>query len=159
MKKALLALLLVTIAVAPVANAQGPASPAPRKFVGGASEKEKAEFERIGGERHKWKKGLPLPASLSDAGLLSDATVVWTALYLDGATKGYLFKDSTGNYLAVCTGPGLQAKDHPQRIDAPVNSRVFIGALHYTGKEAQMVDAGSKCEAFLSALISQTKAR
>ena len=117
----------------------------------------KAEFVEHGSERHKWKKGQAHPESLAEAGLLSDATLVWSDLYLDGGTKGYLYKDSAGRFLAVCTGPGLQTKDHPKRIDAPVGSRLFIGGLHYTKEEVEMVPAGSKAEAWLRKLLGSNR--
>jgi len=117
----------------------------------------KAEFEKHGSERHKWKKGQALPESLAEAGLLLDATLVWSEMYLDGGTKGYLFKDSAGKFLAVCTGPGLQGKDHPKRIDAARGSRLFIGGLHYTKAEVEMVPVGSKSEAWLRKLLDEKK--
>lgn len=117
----------------------------------------KAEFEEHGSERHRWKKGQALPTSLAEAGLLPDATLVWSDLYLDGGTKGYLFKDSAGKFLAVCTGPGLQTKDHPKRIDAPVGSMLFIGGLHYAKEELEMVPVGSKAEAWLRKLLNEKK--
>jgi len=130
------------------------AAPVPPAFKSGAAAA-KADFEKHADERHKWKKGQPLPESLAEAGLLPDATLVWSDLYLDGGTKGYLFKDSAGKFLAVCTGPGLQTKDHPKRIDAPVGSRLFLGGLHYTKEEVEMVPAGSKAEAWLRKLLDE----
>jgi hypothetical protein len=132
------------------------AAPDKPPFKPGSTEA-KTEFERSGGERHKWKKGQAMPESLAEAGMLSDATLVWSDLYLDGGTKGYLLKDSAGTFLAVCTGPGLQTKDHPRRIDAAVGSRLFIGALHYTKEEGAMVPPGSKTEAWLRKLLGEKK--
>lgn len=110
-----------------------------------------------GSERHKWKKGQALPESLAEAGLLSDAVLVWSGLYLDGGTKGYLMKDSAGNFLALCTGPGLQTKDHPKRITAAMGSMLFIGGLHYTKEEVEMVPVPSKADAWLRKVIDEKK--
>jgi hypothetical protein len=115
----------------------------------------RAEFEKSGAAHHKWKKGMPLPTSLQEVGLLPDVKRVWSGRYLDGGTVGYLFRDSHGGYLALCTGPGIQSKGNPQRIDAAIGSRLFIGALHYRNKEAQMVDPGSASARFLWTLISE----
>lgn len=90
-------------------------------------------------------------------GMRDDAKLVWTEMYLDGGTRGYLFKDSSGRYFAFCTGPGFQTKNHPKRIDAAVGSRFFVFALHYTDQRARLVEAGSACEAFLKSLIAQSK--
>lgn len=116
---------------------------------------ELAQFKSDPVGQHPWKRSMPLPDTLQDAGLNPDASLVWTDSYLDGGTKGYLFKDSDGNYLAVCTGPGLQSKDFPNLIDAPVGSCLFIGALRNTDPKAQIVRSGSMCEEMLKALISR----
>ncbi|MEO7700691.1 MAG: hypothetical protein ABIZ04_15825 [Opitutus sp.] len=115
------------------------------------------EFEQRGSEHHRWKKGQTFPESLAEVGLLPDATLVWSGLYKDGGTTGYLLEDSGGNFLAICTGPGFQTKDHPLRIDARLHSRLFIGGLHYTKKTAEMVPHGSKAEAWLRNLLEDKK--
>jgi hypothetical protein len=145
----ILALSCLSIAFSATAPNKPPFKP--------ASSEAKAEFEKSRSERHKWKKGQAFPETLAEAGLLSDITLVWTDLYLDGGTKGYLFKDSAGHFLAVCTGPGFQTKDHPRRIDAAVGSRLFIGGLHYTEEVAALVPAGSKTEAWLRKLLEEKK--
>ncbi|MCX6950869.1 MAG: hypothetical protein NTV51_01585 [Verrucomicrobia bacterium] len=122
-----------------------------------ADARAKAEFEEHGGERHKWKKGQALPESWAEAGLLPDATLVWSGLYLDGGTKGYLFRDSAGNFLALCTGPGLETKDHPKRIDAAMGSRLFLGGLHYAKESVAMVPPGGKAEAWLRKVLGEIK--
>ena len=109
---------------------------------------EKAEFLRHA-DRHPWVAGMPAPTSFKEAGLLDDAKIVWMGFYFDGGTRGYLLKDSAGNYFAFCTGPGGQTKTSKHWIDAPLGSRILIGALHYTHDGAQLVDAGSKSEEFL----------
>lgn len=114
----------------------------------------KVDFEKHG-ERHPWKKGRPLPESLAEAGLLPDAALVWSDLYKDGGTRGYLFRDSAGNFLAVCTGPGFQTQDHPKRIDGERGSRLFLGSLHYTAEGAEIVPAGGKTEAWLRKLLEK----
>ena len=95
------------------------------------------------------------PTSFSDLNMKADAKLVWSDIYLDGGTKGFLFKDSEGNYLAFATGPGLQSKDHPKRIDSPTGSRLFVFALHYSDEEAILVETGSPCEVFLKSLIKK----
>jgi hypothetical protein len=117
----------------------------------------KEKFVANSSELQKWKKGQPLPESLDDAGLLADAIVAWSGSYLDGGTNGYLLRDSAGNFLAFCTGPGLQSKDLPNRIDAATGSRLFVGALHYTRAEAEIVPAGSKTEEWLKSRIQKAQ--
>jgi hypothetical protein len=136
------------ITLAPVANFH---SAAP------FSAADRAEFLKSGKEHHKWIKGMPLPESLKDAGLLDDAELVWAGLYFDGGSRGFLVKDSAGNYLAFCTGPGFQAPDNPRPIDAKPVSRFFIGGLHYTHEAAQLVEAGSECEQLLQKLSEPKK--
>jgi hypothetical protein len=113
-----------------------------------------ALFRAEGETRQKWRKGMPLPASLREAGLSGEVRLVWSDIYLDGGTRGYLICDSQGSYLALCTGPGLQTSDHPRRIDAPVASRLFMGAIHYTHENAQLVVPDSESERFLCALLN-----
>jgi hypothetical protein len=117
----------------------------------------KEKFVANSSELQKWKKGQPLPESLADAGLLADAIVVWSGLYADGGTNGYLLRDSVGNSLAFCTGPGFQSKDHPKRIDAALGSRLFVGALHYARAEAEIVPVGSKTEEWLKDRIQKAQ--
>jgi hypothetical protein len=117
----------------------------------------KEKFVANSSELQKWKKGQPLPESLADAGLLADAIVVWSGLYSDGGTNGYLLRDSVGNFLAFCTGPGFQSKDHPKRIDAALGSRLFVGALHYARAEAEIVPVGSKTEEWLKERIQRAQ--
>lgn len=148
-------LIYVLTALAVVAPAV--CGEADRSQLKASSSAAKAEFEKSGSDRHAWKKGQAHPESLAEAGLLSDAILVWDGLCFDGGTKGYLFRDSAGNFLAVCTGPGLQSKDHPRRIDAGVGSRLFLGVLHYSNDGAEMVPAGSKAEAWLNKLIEEKK--
>jgi hypothetical protein len=117
----------------------------------------KEKFVANSSELQKWKKGQPLPESLADAGLLDDAIVVWSGLYSDGGTNGYLLRDSARNSLAFCTGPGFQSKDHPKRIDAALGSRLFVGALHYARAEAEIVPVGSKTEEWLKDRIQKAQ--
>lgn len=118
----------------------------------GHAREAKAQFERHKNERHPWKKGTPPPRSFAEAGLLEDAKIVWSDLYLDGGTRGYLIMDSAGMFFAVCTGPGLQVADHPKRVDAPARSRLFVGGLHYT--DAEIVPAKGESENWLRTIIS-----
>jgi len=136
------------ITLAPVANFQ---SAAP------FSAADRAEFLDSGKEHHKWIKGMPQPETLEGAGLLDDAELVWAGHYFDGGTRGFLVKDSAGNYLAFCTGPGFQTPDNPRRIEAKPGSGFFIGTLHYTHDSAQPVQAGSKCEQLLKKLSEVKK--
>ena len=124
-----------------------------------AAQNDRAEFQLYRDKLQKWKEGMPAPTSLKEAGLLDDAKVVWTGSYLDGGTRGYLLKDSAGNYFAFCTGPGFQTKESRPWIDAPVGSRILIGALHYTRDGAVLVEKGSKCEDFLRGLAENVEAR
>jgi hypothetical protein len=151
MKKSILILVALTSALlgATVHSAPAGSVVTPRD--------EKVAFEKHRDEHHKWKKGDPAPESYVDAGLLSDVALVWSGRSLDGGTVGYLFKDSTGALLAVCSGPGLQTKDHPRRIDAPIGSRLFVGGLHYTDASVEIVPASSKAETWLRSLIREKK--
>lgn len=127
------------------------------------SRAEKQSFVRGRAEHHRWKRGMPFPTELGNLGLKPDAILVCNDAYFDGGTRGFLLRDSEGKYLALATGPGLQTKDLPGRIDAEINSLIFIGALHYLDPEAEMVPPNSASEAFLVELLntaaSSTSAR
>jgi len=113
----------------------------------------KARFEQGKGTLQPWKQGTTPPKTFAEAGLLNDATIVWTGLYFDGGTRGYLLMDSAGKFFAFCTAPGLQSKENPKRIDAPAHSRLFIGGLHYSS--AEMVAPGSDTEVWLRSLLAK----
>ena len=117
---------------------------------------ERAEYLRSKNEHHEWVKGMPFPASLKEAGFLGDAKLVWTGFYFDGGSRGYLIKDSTGNYLAFCTDPGLQFQKDSRNVNR-VKPRFYIGGLHYTHEVVELVEPGSKCEQFLKTLARELK--
>ena len=117
--------------------------------------KESEVFEKTRHLHHKWSKSSPPPENYKEAGILEDAVLVSHGFHLDGGTIGYLLKDSKGNYFALCTGPGLQSEDHPSRIDAPIGSRMFVGALHYASPEARIVEARSDSDRFLKKLTKR----
>jgi len=119
---------------------------------------ERKTHERIFKLHHKWIKSNPPPKNFEEIGILRDAILVIRAFYLDGGTRGYLLKDSEGNYFAFCSGPGFQSEDHPAKIDSPVGSRIFAGALHYANPEARIIESQSDSERFLKRLAERAEA-
>jgi len=115
-----------------------------------------ATFEELRAKGRTWLPGMPMPETLEQAGLGADWHVAWTDMYFDGGTRGFLIVSGEDRFLAFCTGPGLE---HPPGRTlgepAPVGSRLFIGATHYTHKEARPVPAGSAAEAFLRSLMAK----
>ena len=152
---------LLSIACLFIATLSAPTSvaanwPPPNSTFTAQARKEHAQFKAHRDEHHPWRKNMPMPTTLAEAGLTEDVKLVWTDSYLDGGTRGFLFKDPAGNYLAVCTGPGLQTKDLPNRIDAPVGSLLFIGGLHHLDPRAQLIEPDSSCEMMIRSLLKNS---
>jgi hypothetical protein len=117
---------------------------------------EKTRYLQSRNELHERPKGPPFPTTLTEAGLLDDAAVVWSGFSLDGGSRGYLIKDSAGNYLAFCTDPGLQIQKDVRKV-IRVKPRFYVGGLHYTHEGVKVVEPGSKCEQFLKTLARERK--
>ena len=114
----------------------------------GLDEVDRAVVEKDFAALHPWKSGDALPVNFKEVGLESPVKLVACDMYLDGASRYYLFRGANGKFLVLCTDTSMYQSSDKKiiQVDKP---RLYLGVWHFSDKNKVLVPLDSPTEKFL----------